>query len=143
MGGHWLFLARMESMQAEVDFLTLTVDICEQFRQYFSSIYASKLQKSSADIAGFRARASLLSLSSEDRRELDSPIIEDEIQMAIGHMATRKSTGPDGFPVEWYKLNIEKYGACLGTLQVSSYQSVVAPSFGDSKREKAKSSNPV
>lgn len=47
---------------------------------------------------------------------LDSFITEDEIQRAISQVATRKSPGPDGFLVEWYKLNVEFQSPQLITL---------------------------
>lgn len=91
----------------------LPVEICEQFRQYYSSLYTSRLQRSSVDIESFLDRVTLHMLSPKNGLELKSSITATEIQRAIGCMATHKSPGPDGFPVEWYKLNVEQHGTRL------------------------------
>lgn len=45
-------------------------------------------------------------------------------------MATRKSPGPDGFPVEWYKLNIEFQAARLLALFQQAFDAAsLPPSF--------------
>lgn len=90
------FLSKMETPQTVVagitvangDLITHPAEICEQFKCYYTSLYASKLNKSSADISNFLDGVSLFILSSEDSVELDSPISDDEIQGAIGGMAT-------------------------------------------------------
>lgn len=78
------FLSKMETPQT----ITHPAEICEQFKCYYTSLYTSKLNKSSADISNFLDGVSLPILSSEDSVELDSPISDDEIQGAIGGMAT-------------------------------------------------------
>ena len=38
------------------------------------------------------------------KSELDFPITQEEIGQAILQMAQNKSLGPDGIPIDWYKM---------------------------------------
>lgn len=43
-------------------------------------------------------------LPEEDKQILDNPLTISEIYEAIGHMNSGKTPGPDGLPVEFYKI---------------------------------------
>lgn len=51
----------------------------------------------------------LPSLTDGDRTELDHPIALEELQLVINEMASQKTPGPDGLPVEIYR----QYGKVL------------------------------
>lgn len=82
------------------DLLSKPRDICNQFRSYYAQLYKSKTSRSTDEIFAFLDRFHQPLLAGEF-----ITITIEEIQTAISQMAAHKSPGPDGFPVEWYKLH--------------------------------------
>lgn len=129
------FLAKTEMPQTVVtniqsangDLLSDPQDVCARFREYYTHLYESKTDRSIEDITNFLGGLSLPSLSRDTGVELDRPITEEEVQRTINSMATRKSPGPDGFPVEWYKRNIDFHSARLVTLFQQSFNMASLP----------------
>lgn len=129
------FLARAETSQTVVASIQTSRgevfsdprDICLQFRNYYAQLYESRSCKSVDDCLSFLDRLSLPVLSREGCEVLGAPITEEEIQHAIGRMATRKSPGPDGFPIEWYRLGVELQAARLLTLYDTAFAAATLP----------------
>lgn len=103
-------------------------DVCARFRVYYTQLYQFRTNKSTEEISSFLDKFPLPSLPQDVGVDLVLPIIEDKIQRVISQMATRKSPGPDGFPVDWYNRNIEFHSARFSnnSLQLSHCSRVIA-----------------
>ncbi|KAG3280957.1 hypothetical protein H1C71_031522, partial [Ictidomys tridecemlineatus] len=81
---------------------TDATEIHKTMRNYFENLYSNKIEDSE-DIDKFLKSYDLPRLSQEDTHNLNRPISIDEIEEAIKRLPTKKSPGPDGYMVEFYK----------------------------------------
>lgn len=112
---------------ASGDYLSDPRDVCEQFRNYYAQLYKSRTTKAVTEISDFLARFRLPSLSRDLCDILASSISIEEIQSAIEQMASHKSPGPDGFPVEWFRFHMEFQSARLLSLFQQAFDSASLP----------------
>lgn len=99
------FIDRIQNKKGEMRFLR---EIGEEFRQYFTSLYSVRSSDSSGRkkeerVGNFLKEAGLPRLTESDIKELDSPITEEEIRLALKSSPLGKSPGPDGFTSCFFK----------------------------------------
>lgn len=83
-------------------------EIQECFAQYYKQLFSAEPVRKEQD----NARKLIMSLvpkllDNEDSKMLEATISKKEIKEAIEALSNDKSPGPDGFPVEFYKENVE------------------------------------
>lgn len=74
-------------------------DINDQFKNFYSSLYTSESSQDNR----FVESLGLPTISDKDKARLEEPISVAEIGQAIKLMKNRKASGPDGYPIEFYK----------------------------------------
>lgn len=78
-------------------------DINNTFRTFYSNLYTTDIDPSSADINSFLNKINLPQLSKEHAQALDKPLTQTEFHKALTQMPNNKAPGPDGFPAEFFK----------------------------------------
>ena len=71
-------------------------------REYYEKLYANKLDNLE-EMDKFLSTHILPKLKQEEIQNLNRPITSEEIESVIKNLPTNKSTGPDGFPGEFYQ----------------------------------------
>lgn len=94
------FIDKIQNKKGEMRFTSR--EIGEEFRQYFTSLYSVRPSENSGwnkeeRVGEFLKEGWLPSLTENDIIELDSPITEGEIRLALKSSPPGKSPGPDGF----------------------------------------------
>lgn len=100
------YIERVKSKKGEMRYSTR--EIAEEFRSYFSSLYAVEQKekqegKKEQMVSEFLKEAALPTLSQIDSLELERPISEEEVFRALKQSPGGKSPGPDGFTTNFYK----------------------------------------
>ena len=90
--------------------------INDQFKAYYEELYTSQSSMNAAETQAFLDGLELPKISTEDQASLDAPITNVEISQAISSMQSGKAPGPDGFPIEFYKLFSHKLVPILNSL---------------------------
>ncbi|XP_056408050.1 uncharacterized protein LOC130306231 [Hyla sarda] len=85
--------SRGREVVADEDILGVMVD-------FDKDTYSTKVSCTGGALADYVSRASLPSLSLEQRDRLDSPISLEELELALKDAANEKAPGPDGLPSE-------------------------------------------
>lgn len=97
----------IRSQSGEV--VSSTLKIVQAFRDYYKKLYSSQKRGKEAKMEDFLRGLDIPTISQEERDILDAPISIAELHQAVAGMATHKSPGPDGLPIETYK----RYGEVL------------------------------
>ena len=87
--------------------------INDRFKAYYTELYKSQASANATDIQDFLEGLTLLQVAAEYKDMIAAPIAAEEITQAIRSMLTGKTPGPDGFPVEFYKVFISKLAPFL------------------------------
>lgn len=82
-------------------------EIMETFSTFYKNLYSSR--DKGGGMNRFLGRLEVPVLSESNRDRVESPITLEELQQAAAGMANQKFPGPDGLPLETYKL----YGEVL------------------------------
>lgn len=90
--------------------------INDRFKAYYTELYRSQASANATDTENFLDGLTLPQVSAGDRDMLDAHITTEEIIQAIKSMQNRKTPGPDGFPVEFYKVFVSKLAPFLRLL---------------------------
>ncbi|KAM4795959.1 testis-specific gene 10 protein [Rhinophrynus dorsalis] len=77
------------------------------FADFFVTLYTTQTDSTDRQVENYLAGVHLLSLSVDQRRMLDSPILLGDVVAAIDSLPTDKSPGGDGPPAEWYKKYVD------------------------------------
>lgn len=86
--------------------------INDQFKMFYSNLYTSD-PVDEKKIAETLDRLPIPQISVNDRTEIDREITISEIVEVIKSMQSNKAPGPDGFPIELYKMFIDKLAPIL------------------------------
>ena len=87
--------------------VTKVQDINLTFQKFYTKLYSSVIKINERRVEDFLSQLDLPQLSSQQAEDIDSPITENEVRAAIQSMKGAKSPGIDGFPIEYYKHNID------------------------------------
>ncbi|KAF7644904.1 hypothetical protein LDENG_00213820, partial [Lucifuga dentata] len=90
--------------------------INDQFAAFYNKFYTSEIPCSIPEIQTFLDRLEIPEINSENQTAIDAPITNQEILQAIKSMQSGKVPGPDGFPIEFYKVFSAKLVFLLGLL---------------------------
>ena len=79
-------------------------EINNTFRNFYSRLYFSEFHNDNNLMEDYLNQLNIPMLSSDNKTRLDAPLSQFEIAAAISSLQSGKSPGPDGFPVEFFKL---------------------------------------
>ncbi|KAF7649839.1 hypothetical protein LDENG_00134980 [Lucifuga dentata] len=96
--------------------------INDQFREYNARLYASDVEVNRHTIQSFLDALDIPTLTLNSKNSLDKPLTISEIQTAIQSMHSGKAPGPDGFPIEFYKVFSSKLTAFLKLMYVETLE---------------------
>jgi len=85
-------------------------------------LYTSESPDSNSEIFEFLNNISIPTLNSAQKTSLDQPIQIEEILNAITLMQSKKTHGPDGYPIDFYKKCADKLGPILLDMLVDSLE---------------------
>lgn len=83
-------------------------DIANLFAAYYQEIYASKSQYTIQESQDLIKDIKLPTLSQTEFGYMESEFTEEEVAQAIGSLNVGKASGPNGLPIELYKLCPDK-----------------------------------
>lgn len=90
----------IKSEKGEV--LKTPLDINKRFKEYYESLYSSEVKPSPEDLDRFFGSIEMPVLPNEDREDLDRPISQSEIKIAIDNMASSRTPGEDGYSIHFF-----------------------------------------
>ena len=79
----------------------------EVFAKYYAHVYKSSVPKSAEESRELLAEIQLPELTGEQKKALDADITVNEIEQAIHGLKSGKAPGPNGLPIEFYKLQTD------------------------------------
>ncbi|KAL0402263.1 UNVERIFIED_CONTAM: hypothetical protein Slati_4256200 [Sesamum latifolium] len=82
--------------------LTTQPDIMAEFVSYYQRLLGGTSQTSSISLEHLQSLVKH-SISAHEAVSLETPVLGEEIQLALFNMANDKAPGPDGFPAGFYK----------------------------------------
>lgn len=97
------------------------------FESYYTRLYSSECLVTNESFQDFFDQLTLPSLSEEAKADLDSPITSAEISEAIDKMKGVKVPGPNGLPIDIYKIFKNKLLSPLLDMFVESFTSGKLP----------------
>lgn len=78
----------------------MAINAC--FALYYSSLYSSKADYSGEELDSFLGQLTFPTLSEEAQNHLDSTIILEEVQQALGELQAGNTPDVDGLPLPNY-----------------------------------------
>ncbi len=87
------------------DLIANPIEINNTFKNYFLNLYTSESPESNSVMLEFLDNVDIPTLNSEQKTYLDKHIQEEDILNAISLMQNKKTPGPDGYPIDFYKRN--------------------------------------
>lgn len=82
------------------DLIVNPIEINNTFKNYFSNLYTSESPESNSEIFEFLNNIDIPVLNSVQKTNLDQPIQIEEILNSITLMQSKKTPGPDGYPID-------------------------------------------
>ena len=79
-----------------------TAEIQRIMRDYYKQLYANKMDNLE-EMDKFLEKHNLPRLNQEEIENINRPITSTEIETGIKNLATKKSSGPEGFTGEFYQ----------------------------------------
>uniref|UniRef100_A0A3Q3BAI7 Reverse transcriptase domain-containing protein n=1 Tax=Kryptolebias marmoratus TaxID=37003 RepID=A0A3Q3BAI7_KRYMA len=95
--------------------------INDLFKDYYSKLYTSKGHIPQASLDSFLNSVNIPTLSEIAKSDLDMPISIGELSNAIDKLKSGKSPGPDGIPLDLYKIFKNKLLQPLYNMLLESY----------------------
>ncbi len=100
------------------------------FKIFYSKLYKSELPHDDMLFNSFFEKVSFPKISTKDQQMLDMTLQICEIKDAIMSMQSGKSSGPDGFPAEFYKKFMDQLAPLLlATFNDSHCQGFLPPTL--------------
>ncbi|KAF7646191.1 hypothetical protein LDENG_00191820 [Lucifuga dentata] len=101
--------------------------INNSFREFYELLYSSECQNNLQDQNSLLDQLQFQTLSDSEKQELESNLTIGELSEAVQSMNSGKAPGPDGFPIEFYKLFKEKLLAPLLGVYEEAYEEGILP----------------
>uniref|UniRef100_A0AAR2INH7 Reverse transcriptase domain-containing protein n=1 Tax=Pygocentrus nattereri TaxID=42514 RepID=A0AAR2INH7_PYGNA len=108
----------------------ITVDpseINDSFRQFYENLYKSDCFHASEERDIFLDQLQFQTLTENTKQELDRNLTIEEISQAIKSINSGKAPGPDGFPIEFYKIFKEKLIIPLFNMYEEAFKNEALP----------------
>lgn len=116
--------------------LTEPSDINHRFSEYYSQLYTSESSGNDSLFDSFFAKFDLPTIDDQSACDLERPFCKEEFLTAIASVQCGKAPGPDGFPIEFFKvfskelssilLSVYEESSQLGTLPETMRQAVIS-----------------
>ena len=87
--------------------------INESFKNYYSNLYSTENNCNKEALNSFFGGFNLPTVSSADRANMEAPVTQSEIKIAIMKMSSGKTPGDDGLGIEFYKCFIDQLSPYL------------------------------
>uniref|UniRef100_A0A671X7A5 Reverse transcriptase domain-containing protein n=1 Tax=Sparus aurata TaxID=8175 RepID=A0A671X7A5_SPAAU len=116
-----------EIIDTNGDKITTPQKINNLFETYYSQLYSSETHITTESFHNFFDHILIPSLSEEAKAELDSPITKKEISHAIDKLKGGRAPGPDGLPLDIYKIFKDKLISPLFDMFMDSFQTGELP----------------
>lgn len=84
------------------------VEINSSFRIFYESLYQSEYPDDTQLQSEFLNKLDIPTMTDQDKIGLDKPLTVNEMSEAVRSMRSGKTPGPDGIPIEIYKLYPDK-----------------------------------
>lgn len=104
------------------------IEINEAFRVFYGKLYSSECSSSLDMQTQFLNNLNIPRISEEESRALDGKFTKLEIAEAIGCMQAGKTAGPDGIPIDIYKIFQSKLLSPLLEMFQESFENGLLPS---------------
>lgn len=101
--------------------------INEQFKQFYSSLYAAEPPDDPSTLNNFFDPLDIPTIESGSAEKLEEPITVEELQRAAHAMQAGKCPGPDGYPIEFYRKFFDKLAPILIDVYNESFHSLKLP----------------
>jgi hypothetical protein len=99
--GHWDNILINKIRNEKGDITTDPQEIQKITQSYYKRLHSTKLENLD-EMDNFIDRYQVPKLNQDQINDLNSPISPKEIEAVINSLPTKKSSGPDGFSVEFY-----------------------------------------
>lgn len=103
------------------------LEINNAFVSFYKDLYKSESAHFTEDQARFLNDLQFPLISEEDKNYLDSTFEESEVMESISKLKNGKSAGPDGLPIDIYKLFKNKLVGPLKEMYAESFQNGYLP----------------
>ena len=119
----------IQEIQTEEEELTNNpTDINSRFKKFYETLYQSDLNLNNTEAKNFLQKLNMPKLNAEKKKLLDTDIAVAEVCEAVNSLQNNKSPGPDGFPVEYYKVFLNKLAHPLTNMIIESLANEQLPS---------------
>lgn len=109
--------------------ITENKKISETFRQYYEKLYSSDINTQSKLENTFFKDLCIPKINNKQKELLEAPITLLEIKTAINSLQSGKSPGPDGYPVEFFKIMNDKISPYLLKAINTSFHASKLPNY--------------
>lgn len=107
--------------------VTDPIEINDCFRTFYQTLYQTECNPNEEIQNIFLKDLQFQTLSEEDRKLLNNPLTAQDILEAIGEMNTGKAPGPDGLPIEFYRVFQKKLIQPLLNMFMESFNMGILP----------------
>ena len=104
--------------------------INEQFKIFYEDLYATE-NCDTTMLAQFFDSLEIPTVDRQDRADLDSNISVAEIDRAIKKMKSSKAPGPDGFPIEFFKIFSFKLSPLFKNVYTEALERETLPPYNE------------
>lgn len=81
------------------------IEINNHFRDFYQQLYESEYKANNKTVQKlFLDQLQFETISEDEKTALDSPLTMEDLSEAIGDINSGKAPGPDGIPIEFYKI---------------------------------------
>lgn len=111
------------------EYISSSEDILNEFQGFYQALFSTMLPPDPGEKASLLDPLALGWLSDSERSHPVRPITAEEVHAIINSLATRKSLGPDGIPVEFYKTHADLLAPLLASLYTQCMEGGALPPF--------------
>ncbi|XP_078542335.1 adhesion G protein-coupled receptor E3-like [Lissotriton helveticus] len=97
-------------------------DIANKFAICYENLYRSKSTRQESEVTDLLSEMQLPQLTEEDKVFLDSDLYQEEIAQTIRTLQLGKAMGPNGLPIERYKLKPDRIAPYLKSMYKESLE---------------------
>lgn len=104
-------------------------EINVELKKFYETLYKQDHNTSNIATEQFLEDLPLPQITAEDKTQLDADITEAEVLLAMKSLQNNKASGPDGFPIEYFKTFSDKLLSLLTNMMKEALNSQTLPGF--------------